>query len=402
MKQNFTVRKGVYLISIIFLLGLPLFMVTKQFMADVYWRMTQQNGKEPNEIIDYLKKSVAIDGKNALFHFSLGRAFLQKGLADTKTLRERNKWVRKSTDEFHRAIELEPSHSDYHFHLGISYGLFAYPPSFYRRVIQESFKRTVMLNPNDTRHLYSIGIYYLNEYDRLKNITFNIMASRSLDHENHKEHLRNNYQLYFKKLLDVNEEYLGKILKKCFSVTQSYEDLKAVIRDTPYDHVSLARFLKNRKMWKDAEQEFLAAINLDPTDSSLYFDFAYSYFERREFENAIKWWQKQKRANAKGKTAYLYLADTYQRLNRFDDAARELRTLTNLYPENTSFKIKLIRIFMAADQLHEAINEYQQFIGKDLNFSKEVYDSLCYHKQRGNYKEVARILKKDLSSANQR
>jgi len=402
VKQNFTMRKGVYLMPIVFLLGLLLFMVTKQFMADFYWKMAQQHGQELNEITGYLQKSIAIDGKNSLFHFSLGRAYLHKGLTGVTKISEKNQWLRRSIDEFHKAINLEPVNSDYHFHLGISYGLLAYPASFYRRVVQESFKRTVMLNATDTRHLYSIGIYYLNEYDRLKNITFNIMGSRSLDHENHKEHLRNNYQLYFKKLLDVNEEYLGKILNKCFSVTQSYEHLKAVIRDTPYDHVSLARFLKNRKMWEDAEQEFLAAINLDPTDSSLYFDFAYSYFERREFENAIKWWQKQKRANPKGKTAYLYLADTYQRLNRFDDAARELRTLTNLYPENTSFKIKLIRVFMAADQLDEAIKEYQQFIGKDLNFSKEVYDSLCYHKQGGNYKEIARILKKDLSSANQR
>ncbi len=372
-------------------------MVTKQFMADFYWRMTQQNEKEPNEIISYLEKSVAIDGKNALFHFSLGRAFLQKGLAQTKTLRERNKWLRKSTDEFHRAIELEPSHSDYHFHLGISYGFPAYPPSFYRRVIQESFKRTVMLNPTDTRHLYSIGIYYLNEYDRLKNKTFNIMASRSLDHENHKEHLRNNYQLYFKKLLDVNEEYLGKIFKKCFSVTQSYEDLKAVIRDTPYDHVSLARFLKNRKMWKDAEQEFLAAINLDPTDSSLYFDFAYSFYERKDFKNAIKWWQKQKRINPRDKTTYLYLSDAYMKLNRFDDALMELRQLTYLYPKNINLNIKLIRVLMTAGQLDNAIKEYYKVIGKHPNFSKEIYDSIRYYQGKGNHNKVTRILNKALS-----
>jgi len=377
-------------------------MVMRQFIANFSWKIAQRDGRELNKTIRDLERSIAFDNKNSLFHFSLGRTFLHKGLEKATKPTERNKWLRKSIDEFHRAIELEPSRSDYHFHLGMSYGSLGYPPPFYRRIIQDSFQRTVMLNPTDVRHLYSIGIYYLNEYHRLKTIKRVTVGVGSSHYKRYAAMSKENYQFYFKKLLNVNEEYLDRILKKCFSVTQRYADLKAVIRDTPYDHVFLARFLKNREMWKDAEKEFLKAINLDSANPDLYFDFAYSYFERREFENAIKWWQKQKRANPKGKTAYLYLADTYQRLNRFDDAARELRTLINLYPENTSFKIKLIRIFIAADQLHEAIKEYQQLIGKDLNFSKEVYDSLCYHKQRGNYKGATKILEKALSSAHQR
>ena len=190
-------RTRIYLMSFIFLLGLLLFMVTKQITVDFYWTSAHQDGKELKKTVGYLEKCIVIDPKNALFHFSLGRAFLQKGLEEATRLRRRNKWVIKSIDEFHRAIELEPSNSDYHFHLGISYGCLTYPPPLYWNVIQSSFKRTAMLNPTDVRHLHSIGEYYLNEYRRLKSIGMYTDEIGSANYNNYKELLRDNYQFYF-------------------------------------------------------------------------------------------------------------------------------------------------------------------------------------------------------------
>jgi tetratricopeptide (TPR) repeat protein len=241
-------------------------------MADFYWRMAHQDGKKPNEIMGYLEKSIDVGNKNALFHFSLGRAFLHKGLAEATRLRGRNKWIRKSIDEFHKAIDLESSNSDYHFHLGMSYRCLAYPPPFYWKVIQNSFGRTAMLNPTGIRHLYSIGIYYLNEYHRLKSIGLNTEEIGLFSYKKYAPMVKDNYQLYFRKLLDVNEEYLGKILKKCFSMTKKYPDLKTVIRDTPHDHAFLARFLNGKGMWEEAKKEFLVAINLEPGNPIYYSD----------------------------------------------------------------------------------------------------------------------------------
>ncbi|NIO20718.1 MAG: hypothetical protein GTN76_08280, partial [Candidatus Aenigmarchaeota archaeon] len=147
---------------------------------------------------------------------------MQKGLGEVKTPRQRNRWVRKSVGEFQRAIELEPSHSDYHFHLGISYAYLGYPPLFYWKVIQDSFTRAAMLNPTHVRRLYAIGMYYLHEYDRLIKIGPNIETIGSFNHKDYAEFLKNNHTLYFRKLLDVNEEYLPKILRECYSVTRSY------------------------------------------------------------------------------------------------------------------------------------------------------------------------------------
>jgi len=182
--------------SSIFLLGLLLFMVTRQLIVDFCYRMANQDGKELNKTIGYLGKSIALDD-NALLHFSLGRAFLRKGLAEATRPSERNRWVRKSIDEFHKAIELEPSNSDYHFHLGISYGCLAYPPPFYWKVIQKSFKRTAMLNPTDVRHLHFMGEYYLNEYRRLKSIRMNTDEIGSAIYKNYEVVLKDNYEFYF-------------------------------------------------------------------------------------------------------------------------------------------------------------------------------------------------------------
>jgi tetratricopeptide (TPR) repeat protein len=345
-----------------------------------------------------LEKCVALDDKNALFHYSLGRAYLANGLGKGVNQRQRNKWVRKSIDEFHKAIELKPSVSHYHFHLGISYGAFYYHPAFYWKIIQDSFERTAFLNPTDVHHLYSMGIYYLNEYGRLKNRGQNAGGIWSEDYEHYLLMTKESYQSYFRKLLDVNEEYLGEILQKCFSVTDKYADLKAVIRETPSDHTFLAKFLYNKGMWEEAKREFLAAISLEPTNPLHYSAFAYGFFNKGDYENAIYWWQRQKLLNNRDEKVYLTLADVFIKLRRFDDALKELHDSIDLDPENINYRIKLIKTLIAAQRINEAIDEYRKIMGENQDFSKSTYDKMRYYQKTRNYPEAARILNEALSS----
>jgi len=396
VKQNFTIRKRVYLMPIILLLGLLLFMVTKQFMADFYWKMAQQHEKEPNQIIGYLEKSNAIEGKNSLFHFSLGRAYLHKGLTDVTKISEKNQWIRRSINEFQKAINLEPVNSDYHFHLGISYGSLAYPPHFYWKVIQNSFKRTAILNPTEIRHLDSIGIYYLNEYNRLINIS---RDTSDLRLEKYVAMSRKNYQFYFRKLLEVNEEYLGKILARCFAGTQQHSDLRGVIRDTPSDHAFLAHFLNKKGMWEEAKKEYKEAINLEPINPNHYSKLAYALFRRGDYRNAIYWWQKQKALDPQDDNPYLCSVNGFMKLKRFDEALRELRDLMVLYPQNINYQVKLIRILLAARRVDEAIHEYHKIMGNDPHFSKTMYDTILRYQRKGDYRKATRILNDALLSA---
>jgi len=392
-------KTRIYLISIIFILGLLLFMVMRQFMADIYWRTAHQNGNEPNKTMGYLEKCTDVDNKNALFHFSLGRAFLHDGLAETTQVGAKNKWIRKSIDEFHRAIDLEPSNSDYHFHLGMSYRCLAFPPPLYWKVVQNSFKRTAMLNPTGIRHLYSIGIYSLNEYHRLKSMGSNTEKIGFVNYNKYAALSKDNYQFYFSKLLDVNETYLPKILEKCFSMTQKYTDLKTVIRDTSHDHAFFARFLYNKGMWEEAKKEFLAAINLEPDNPIYYSDFAYVLFLRGEFEHSIHWWQEHKKLDPRNKRTYLSLADGFIKLNRFDDALLELRDLITIYPGDIKYQVKFIRTLLAARRVDEAIDEYHEIMGENPRFSKKKYDMARYYQRKKNYPRVTKILNEALSSA---
>ncbi len=384
--------------SSIFLLGFLLFMVTKQFTADLYW-IKARNGKEPQKTIGYLEKCIAIDNENALFHFSLGRAFLKKGLAEVKRLRERNKWVRKSIDEFHKAIELNPSDSDYHFHLGISYGSLAYPPPFYWEVIQGSFERTLMLNPTNLHHLYSIGIYYLDEYNRLRKITQTTKGSGLSNYKKYVAMSKKNYQFYFRKLLDVNEEYLTKILEKCFSVTQKYADLEALIGDTASSRLIFARFLNGKGMWEEAKNQYMMAITLEPLNPIYYAEFANAFSSKGDFKNAITWWQKQKKINPQDEAIYLSLNYGFMRLNRFDDALQELRDLMKLNPEDINYKVKLMRTLLAAGRIDEAINEYRKVMQKKQIFSKSMYKRILDYQKKGDYAAAARIFNESLTSA---
>ena len=186
-------------------------MVVRQFVADFYWNMAHRGSEKQNKDIVYLEKCNDIDNGNALFHFSLGRAYLRRGLVRSTKPIERNKWLRRSIFEFKKAIELEPSHSDYHFHLGISYGYLAYPPHFYWNVIQNSFTRTVMLNPTNIRYLSSIKEYYLNKYNRIRSISMNTEEIGSENYNNYEALLKENYQFYFQLNLIRNLLEAGRL-----------------------------------------------------------------------------------------------------------------------------------------------------------------------------------------------
>lgn len=390
-------RTKIYLMLTIVLLGLLLFAATKQFMVDFYWRMANQDGKTLNKTIGELEKCTAINNDNALFHFFLGRTYLRKGLGKASKQTGKNRWVRKAIDEFHRAVELKPSTSDYHFHLGISYGSLGYPPPFYGKIIQDSFQRTVMLNPTDVRHLYSIGIYYLNEYDRL--IGLNAGERSTAHYKKHMEISKDNYQFFFRKLLEVDEEYLSEILEKCFSLTQKDADLKALIRDTARSRLIFARFLNAKGMWEEAKNQYMMAISLEPLNPIYYAEFANVFSSKGDFENAITWWQKQKLINPQDEAIYLSLNYGFMRLNRFDDALRELHELIKLNPENISYHVKLLRTLLAVNRVDEAIDEYRKVIERNQDFSKSIYDTILDYQKKGDYAKATRMLDEALTSA---
>jgi tetratricopeptide (TPR) repeat protein len=209
---------------------------------------------------------------------------------------------------------------------------------------------------------------------------------------------KDNYQFFFRKLLEVDDEYLTRILKNIFSVTKRHTDLKPVIRDISRDHALFARFLNNRGMWEEARNEYMMAIKLEPSNPIRYAEFANAFSSRRDFGNAITWWQKQKMINPQDEAIYLSLNYGFMRLNRFDDALRELHELTKLNPENINYQIKLIRTLIKADRVDEAIKEYHEILEKNPNLSKEMYDSLQYFQKKGNYKHAVKILNKALVS----
>jgi tetratricopeptide (TPR) repeat protein len=242
-------------------------------------------------------------------------------------------------------------------------------------------------------------MYYLNEYQRLKTITRVTVGVGSSNYKRYAAMSKENYQFYFKKLLEVNEEYSAKILGKCFSVTPNYTDLKAVIRDTANGHAYLARFLKGKGMWKEAEREYREAINLEPANPIHYSRFAHALFRRKYYEDAIYWWQKQKLIDPGDGEPYLFSADSFMKLKRFDDALRELRDLMRLYPENVNYQIKLIKTLIKADRVDEAIKGYRKILEKNPNLSKEMYDSVLHFQKKGNYKKAAKILNKAVISA---
>jgi tetratricopeptide (TPR) repeat protein len=141
---------------------------------------------------------------------------------------------------------------------------------------------------------------------------------------------------------------------------------------------------------------------LEPSNPSHYSDFAHALFKRGEYENAIYWWQKQKVFNPRDEEPYLFSAKSFMKLNRFDDALKELRSLITRDPKNIDYQVRLIKTLLAAHRVDEAIDEYCKMIGNQPHFSKATYDTIRHYQRKGNHQKATRILNEALSSALQR
>jgi tetratricopeptide (TPR) repeat protein len=153
-------------------------------------------------------------------------------------------------------------------------------------------------------------------------------------------------------------------------------------------------------MWEEAKTEYLAAIDLEPTNPIHYSHFGHDLFRRKYYEDAIYWWQKQKLLDPRDERPYLAKANGFIKLKRFDDALRELHDLIALYPANIKYQVRLIRTLLAAHRIDEAIDEYHKMMEKNRNFSKDIkdiYDMARYYQRKGNYSKVTKILNKALS-----
>jgi tetratricopeptide (TPR) repeat protein len=210
---------------------------------------------------------------------------------------------------------------------------------------------------------------------------------------------KQNYERYFRKLVDVNEGYLGKILNSCFSVTQEYADLKAVIGDTARGHAYLARFLNGKGMLEEATNEYMIAINLEPFNPIRHAEFANALSIRGDLKNAITWWQKQKMLSPQDEKIYLSLSYAFMRLNQFDEALRELHDLVSLYPENMDYHIKLIRTLMAVGRVDEAIEKYYEVMERNQNFPKLPDNRIRDYQRKGDYTKATKTLDEVLTSA---
>jgi tetratricopeptide (TPR) repeat protein len=152
-------------------------------------------------------------------------------------------------------------------------------------------------------------------------------------------------------------------------------------------------------MWEEAKKEFLTAINLEPDNPRYCSDIAHVLLRRGDVEQAIYWWQKQKKVSPRDKWVYLSLANAFMKLRRFDDALKELRDLITLYPENINHKVKLIRTLLASGRLDEAIDEYYKVLERNQSLSKSMYDAMREYRIKGDYAKAAKILDEALTSA---
>ena len=171
------------------------------------------------------------------------------------------------------------------------------------------------------------------------------------------------------------------------------------IADIPTDFVSATDALGAGNRLLDAGETeraidaFLQAVKMDPDLAEAYFKLgiAYSLVEKdldlqtgdavttentgkgtekkknseKAFESAVTAYKKLIEANKEDHVAHFYLGLTYNKLNKDDDAARELREAVKLKPDNTEYQTELGSILIKLAKYYEAVAALKKAIELD-------------------------------------
>lgn len=120
----------------------------------------------------------------------------------------------------------------------------------------------------------------------------------------------------------------------------------------------------HRKLFKQAEERFLAAVAGDPQYYAALIELGRLNLKRNHVLEAIDNLQRVVKAEPEQAEAHYLLGMTYLRQNQSDKAAGFLRKSVDLNPENIDYRMELATAYRQIKDLDKAIDQYQVVLTK--------------------------------------
>jgi tetratricopeptide (TPR) repeat protein len=337
--------------------------------------------------------ALKIRPSHSFYWFSIGRAFQDLSTRDELTLMERRHLLEEAEQYLERAISLEPTASLYHYRLGWVYVALSPHRQSAKRKAHNAFRRAVLLNPTNTKFRWAVADFYLNQY------AFSSQKETTDRLEPGIDWARQNFQRHFRDFLEIHPHHdVDRVLDRCFTVTQNYDDLKGLIPDQSSYHLRFAEFLTRKGLWDRAKEEFQISLAQNPADPEVYHAYGSALLAHKHYEEALAIWRRQKEISPEDPRPYLSVSKALWTLNRKEESIGELERLVGVHPDHVAYWLTLTARLEESGSFGKTMDTYREALERNPGNGRISAQMAGYLMRQGNLSEAETSLRRAISS----
>jgi len=416
-KVLFENRFYLYLIisALLLILVLLLIFPFKNLLSALYFQRyeeMQRDGKQLDEQIKYLYKSITINPDNPKYLDELADLFFVyhetdltyiKSEAELREVNQRSNFINhphfsnifglptiSSDTPFYKlmplsahlqSIKLNPLNADNYLKLGLLLSNF-----LSENKIDVLLKQAVNLEPQNIHFHYAIGSRYL----------WNQRIEKALDEFKQVLYIASNQRT--NEFIDI---YLPEIMSQSFLLINDVELIKEIIPHSYYCYLKFAQFLADRNMPIDSKEYFYKAYDIAPKDKreGILFSLAVqlakfkqwdelikliktyeeiktddknsyrfnilliqAYYNKGEYEKVIQTADNALLLDPSNSNLYYYKGQSYSQISQNMKAVRAFEEAVEYAPEDIYMRINLANAYQSIGDMKEALNEWQKVL----------------------------------------
>jgi tetratricopeptide (TPR) repeat protein len=256
------------------------------------------------------KKSININPRVAVVHFSLASAYIERKMID------------KAIEEYKKTIEIEPGFSKAYLHLSRLYS----NRGMYEEALNELKRAKVVsgLNPDIKKMQEEVSFEYAAD-----------CLNRSTD------------------------AFLAQDKQKAYALLNRAVQVKP---DFAYTHYVLAQFYFLDHNYKAAEEHLQKTIEISSEFWLAHKLLGDIYFNEGKIDKTISQYKKAISLNNDDPALYNDLGIALIQLERYNEAITYLKEASRIDPNNLNIRYSLASVHRDNSQFNEAISEYQKIV----------------------------------------
>ncbi len=307
------------------------------------------------------RNAIQIDGNLAAAHWGLARAFegLQRGP--------------ELVDELKKTIALDPNNLDARLKLGNLYIIASRGDANVIAAAERIAQDILQKDPNNIEGHILMGSVFFNQNQKDK-------ALEEFNHAIQIDPSRVESYLSLSRFYIVNKEF--------DKAEANYKKAISVNNNSALAHTLYGQFLAASNRLPEAEAEYRKAVEVDPKDKNARFMLASYYLGNKQLDKAEESFKALAALDPNKPQVQAMLGDFYAAANRPDDAIRVYQDILAKSPDFAKGRSRLTEIFMGKGDFQNANAQIEEALKKDEHDREAILLRARMKGQRGQQDDL--------------